>query len=280
LLGRVFGGVSILLPAAFSKQVARFSTGRSHLFPFDPLSRTGRHSIRKCRRSDAFHLRARHAPASSIAIGVKEFASAAVQLTVKPAQMKTTRLEAFSDGVLAIIITIMVLEMKVPHAVELAALKPLLPVLLSYVLSFIYVGIYWNNHHHLFQATEQVSGGILWANLHLLFWLSLFPFTTGWMGENGLAAIPTAVYGFVLLMAAIAYYILERAIIGKEGRDSLVAQAVGRDWKGRLSLVLYFAAILLAFVSPWISGGLYVFGALLWLIPDPRIERKLENRKE
>ena len=194
--------------------------------------------------------------------------------------MKTTRLEAFSDGVLAIIITIMVLELKVPHAVDLAALKPLLPVLLSYVLSFIYIGIYWNNHHHLFQATEQVSGGILWANLHLLFWLSLFPFTTGWMGENGLAAIPSAVYGFVLLMAAIAYYILERAIIAKEGRDSLVAQAVGRDWKAKLSLVLYFVAIPLAFVSPLIACGLYVFGALLWLIPDPRIERKLEKREQ
>ncbi len=167
--------------------------------------------------------------------------------------MKTTRLEAFSDGVLAIIITIMVLELKVPHGVELAALNPLLPRLLSYVLSFIYVGIYWNNHHHLFQATEQVTGGILWANLHLLFWLSLFPFTTGWMGENGLAAIPTAVYGFVLLMAAIAYVILERAIIAKEGRDSLVAQAVGREWKGKLSLVLYVAAIPLAFVSSWIA---------------------------
>ena len=154
--------------------------------------------------------------------------------------MKTTRLEAFSDGVLAIIITIMVLELKVPHAVEFAALKPLLPVLLSYVLSFIYIGIYWNNHHHLFQATEQVSGGILWANLHLLFWLSLFPFTTGWMGENGLAAIPTAVYGFVLLMAAIAYLILERAIIAKEGRDSFVARAIGRDWKGRISACALF----------------------------------------
>ncbi len=154
--------------------------------------------------------------------------------------MKTTRLEAFSDGVLAIIITIMVLELKVPHAVEFAALKPLLPVLLSYVLSFIYIGIYWNNHHHLFQATEQVSGGILWANLHLLFWLSLFPFTTGWMGENGLAAIPTAVYGFVLLMAAIAYLILERAIVAKEGRDSFVARAIGPDWKGRLSACALF----------------------------------------
>jgi uncharacterized membrane protein len=193
--------------------------------------------------------------------------------------MKTTRLEAFSDGVLAIIITIMVLELKVPHGVELAALKPLLPRLLSYVLSFIYVGIYWNNHHHLFQATEQVTGGILWANLHLLFWLSLFPFTTGWMGENGLAAIPTAVYGFVLLMAAIAYVVLERAIIAKEGRDSLVAQAVGREWKGKLSLVLYFAAIPLAFVNSWIASGLYAFAALLWLIPDRRIERQLKKRE-
>jgi uncharacterized membrane protein len=194
--------------------------------------------------------------------------------------MKTSRLEAFSDGVLAIIITIMVLELKVPHSIELGALKPLLPVLLSYVLSFIYLGIYWNNHHHLFQATEQVSGGILWANLHLLFWLSLFPFTTGWMGENGLASTPTAVYGFVLLMAAVAYYILERAIIAKQGRDSLLAQAVGGDWKGKLSPVLYFAAIPVAFVSPWIASGVYVFVALLWLIPDPRIERKLKKREE
>ena len=193
--------------------------------------------------------------------------------------MKTTRREAFSDGVLAIIITIMVLELKVPHGVELAALNPLLPRLLSYVLSFIYVGIYWNNHHHLFQATEQVTGGILWANLHLLFWLSLFPFTTGWMGENGLAAIPTAVYGFVLLMAAIAYLILERAIVAKEGRDSFVARAIGRDWKGRLSAVLYLAAIPLAFVSSWIASGLYAFAALLWLIPDRRIERQLEKRE-
>ena len=196
------------------------------------------------------------------------------------AKMKTTRLEAFSDGVLAIIITIMVLELKVPHAVELTALKPVLPVLLSYVLSFIYLGIYWNNHHHLFQATEEVSGGILWANLHLLFWLSLFPFTTAWMGENHLAAIPTAIYGFVLLMAAIAYYILQRTIIAKEGRESLLAQAVGRDWKGKLSPLLYLAAIPLAFVGPWIAGGLYVFAALLWLIPDPRIERELEKREQ
>jgi len=194
--------------------------------------------------------------------------------------MKTTRLEAFSDGVLAIIITIMVLELKVPHAVELSALKPLLPVLFSYVLSFIYIGIYWNNHHHLFQATEQVSGGILWANLYLLFWLSLFPFTTGWIGENGLATIPTAVYGFVLLMAATAYYILERVIIANEGSDSLVAEAVRRERKGKLSLVLYLAAIPIAFVSPWIAAGLYVFVAFLWLIPDPRIERKLEKKEK
>jgi TMEM175 potassium channel family protein len=193
--------------------------------------------------------------------------------------MKTSRLEAFSDGVLAIIITIMVLELKVPHTVDLAALKPLLPVLLSYVLSFIYIGIYWNNHHHLFQATEQVSGGILWANLHLLFWLSLFPFATGWIGENGMAPIPAAVYGVVLLMAAIAYVILERAIVAKEGRGSLVAQAVGREWKGKLSLGIYLVAIALAFVSPWIAAGLYVFVALLWLIPDPRIERRLQKHE-
>jgi uncharacterized membrane protein len=190
--------------------------------------------------------------------------------------MQKNRLEAFSDGVLAIIITIMVLELKVPHGVELVALKPLLPVFLSYVLSFIYVGIYWNNHHHLFHATNRVSGGILWANLHLLFWLSLFPFTTGWLGENHIASTPTAVYGFVLLMAAIAYYILQRAIIVQQGRDSLLATAIGRDWKGKFSPVLYLLAIPLAFVSPWIASGLYVFVALLWLIPDRRIERVLE----
>jgi uncharacterized membrane protein len=193
--------------------------------------------------------------------------------------MQKNRLEAFSDGVLAIIITIMVLELKVPHGVELVALKPLLPVFLSYVLSFIYVGIYWNNHHHLLHATGHVSGGILWANLHLLFWLSLFPFTTGWIGENHIASTPTAVYGFVLLMAAIAYYILQRAIIVQQGRDSLLATAIGRDWKGKLSPVLYLVAIPLAFVSPWIASGLYVFVALLWLIPDRRIERVLETHE-
>jgi len=194
--------------------------------------------------------------------------------------MKTTRLEAFSDGVMAIIITIMVLELKAPEGVELAALKPLTPHFFGYILSFIYVGIYWNNHHHLFQAAQQVSGGILWANLHLLFWLSLFPFTTDWMGENALTPVPTAVYGFVLLMAAVAYQILEHTIIAKEGRDSLLARAVGKDWKARLSTACYFAAIPLAFLSAWISYALYFFAALLWLIPDPRIERKLENRKE
>lgn len=193
--------------------------------------------------------------------------------------MKTTRLEAFSDAVLAIIITIMVLELKAPHAVELAALKPILPVLLSYVLSFIYVGIYWNNHHHLFQAAEQVSGGILWANLHLLFWLSLLPFATGWMGENHLAAVPTAIYGCVLLMAAIAYVVLQRAVLAQQGRESLLAQTIGKDWKGKLSLALYLTAIPLAFVNSWIASALYVSGALLWLIPDPRIENALRERQ-
>ena len=191
--------------------------------------------------------------------------------------MKTTRLEAFSDGVLAIIITIMVLELKVPHGVELAALNPVLPILLSYVLSFIYIGIYWNNHHHLFQATEEVSGGILLANLHLLFWLSLFPFTTAWIGENHVAAIPTAIYGLVLLMAAIAYEILLWAIIAKEGRQSLVARAIGKDWKGKVSAALYLAAIALAFVSSSIAVAIYVFVALLWLIPDPRIEKAMKR---
>jgi uncharacterized membrane protein len=148
------------------------------------------------------------------------------------------------------------------------------------VLSFIYLGIYWNNHHHLFQATEQVSGGILWANLHLLFWLSLFPFTTAWMGENHLAAIPTAIYGFVLLMAAIAYQLLEHTIVAREGRQSLLARAIGKDWKGKFSPALYVAAIPLAFVSSWIASALYVFAALLWLIPDPRIEREMEKHEE
>jgi uncharacterized membrane protein len=192
--------------------------------------------------------------------------------------MEKNRLEAFSDGVIAIIITIMVLELKVPHGAGFDALKPLLPVFLSYVLSFIYVGIYWNNHHHMFQSTREVTGGILWANLHLLFWLSLFPFVTGWAGENHLLATPTAVYGFVLLMAAIAYFILQRTIIAQQGSGSLLAAAVGSDCKGKLSPLFYLAAIPLAYVSPWIASGLYVCVALMWLIPDRRIERVLVKR--
>jgi uncharacterized membrane protein len=194
--------------------------------------------------------------------------------------MQKTRMEAFSDGVIAIIITIMVLEMKVPAGDRLSALRPVVPVFLSYVLSFIYVGIYWNNHHHMLHSTKRVSGAILWANLHLLFWLSLFPFATGWVGENHLASTPTAAYGVVLLMAAMAYWLLQRTIIRQQGPDSLLAAAVGRDWKGKLSPVVYFAAIPLAFVSPWISSGLYVLVALVWLIPDRRIERVLAGREE
>jgi uncharacterized membrane protein len=193
--------------------------------------------------------------------------------------MEKNRLEAFSDGVIAIIITIMVLELRPPDGVELAELKHLLPVVLSYVLSFIYVGIYWNNHHHMFQSTKHVTGGILWANLHLLFWLSLFPFATGWMGENHLAATPTAVYGFVLLMAGIAYYILERVIIKHQGANSILAAAVGNRWKENLSPLCYLAAIPLAFVSVWLSTGLFVFVALIWLVPDRRIERALTKRE-
>jgi TMEM175 potassium channel family protein len=185
------------------------------------------------------------------------------------------RLEAFSDGVLAIIITIMVLEMKVPHDPSSAALLTLWPVFLSYVLSFIYLGIYWNNHHHMLHATQHVSGGVLWANLHLLFWLSLFPFATGWMGENHFAALPTAIYGGVLLMAAIAYWLLQQCIVSVNGAQSVLARAIGGDWKGKLSPLVYLAAIPLAFVSPWISCALYVAIALIWLVPDRRIERRL-----
>jgi len=191
--------------------------------------------------------------------------------------MEKNRLEAFSDGVLAIIITIMVLELKVPHGADFDALMPVLPVFLSYVLSFLYVGIYWNNHHHMFQTTKRVSGGILWANLHLLFWLSLFPFSTAWIGENHLAPAPIAVYGFVLLMAGVAYLILQRLIIIQQGANSLLQAAIGRDWKGRLSALAYLAAIPLAFVSPWISIGLYTSAAFAWLIPDRRIERVLDK---
>jgi uncharacterized membrane protein len=189
------------------------------------------------------------------------------------------RLEAFSDGVIAIIITIMVLELKVPHGEGMDALAPLIPVFLSYVLSFVYVGIYWNNHHHMLHACKKVTGSILWANLHLLFWLSLFPFATGWMGENHFAAAPSAFYGVVLLMAAIAYWILQQLIIASQGRDSLLKKAVGSDWKGKLSPLIYVIAIAAAFWSQSLSQGLYVLVALLWLVPDRRIEHTLAGNE-
>ena len=189
--------------------------------------------------------------------------------------MGTNRREAFSDGVLAIIITIMVLELRVPHATDLPALRPLVPVLLSYVLSFVYLGIYWSNHHHMLHVTRRVTGAILWANLHLLFWLSLVPFVTAWMGENHFASTPTALYGVVLLMAAIAYLILQRQILRVEGPHAVLAVAVGRDLKGKLSPLFYALAIGAAFVRPAVSELLYVLVALAWLIPDRRIERAL-----
>ena len=191
--------------------------------------------------------------------------------------MKKNRLEAFSDGVLAIIITIMVLELKVPHETTFQSLKEILPIFLSYVLSFIYIGIYWNNHHHLFQAADSVNGKILWANLHLLFWLSLVPFTTGWMGENHFDSLPTAVYGINLLFSAIAYTILQILIVKHHGENHVLAKAVGSDWKGKISLLLYIAAISLAFVQHWISGALYVVVALIWFIPDKRIENRIQE---
>jgi uncharacterized membrane protein len=193
--------------------------------------------------------------------------------------MSKNRLEAFSDGVIAILITIMVLELKIPHGDTLEALQPLLPVFLSYVLSFVYLGIYWNNHHHMLHACHHTTGAVLWANLHLLFWLSLIPFVTGWMGENHFAALPTASYGLVLLLAAIAYFILERAIIASQGPDSILARAVGADWKGKVSPILYLIAILLALPARWISQAIYVAVALLWLVPDRRIERVLSSSK-
>lgn len=185
------------------------------------------------------------------------------------------RLEAFSDGVIAIIITIMILEMKVPHEANLAALRPLISVFLSYLLSFVYLGIYWNNHHHLLQAVRQVNGYALWANQHLLFWLSFIPFATAWMGETRFAALPVALYGTVLLFAAIAYFILTRVLIAHHGKNSTLAIALGRDFKGKVSLVVYFLAILLAFVNPSIACVLYILVAIMWLIPDRRIERTL-----
>ena len=193
--------------------------------------------------------------------------------------MSKSRLEAFSDGVLAIIITIMVLEMKVPHGHDLASLKPLLPVLLSYALSFLYIGIYWNNHHHLLQASQVVNGRVLWANLHLLFWLSLIPFVTGWMGENNFSQWPAACYGLVLLFAGLAYIILEWSLIQVHGKSSALALALGKDFKGKLSLATYALAVGLAFVSPWISCALYLLVAMLWLIPDRRIEREIFGKK-
>ena len=187
--------------------------------------------------------------------------------------MNKGRLEAFSDGVLAVIITIMVLEMKSPRGPTLAALRPVLPVLLSYLLSFVYLGIYWNNHHHLLHATQQVNGATLWANLHLLFWLSLVPFTTAWMDENHFEPWPVAVYGIVLLLAGTAYFILTRTLIRLHGGDSTLARSIGRDKKGQISIWIYAVAIPLAFVRPWIAGAGYIVVAVMWLIPDPRIER-------
>jgi uncharacterized membrane protein len=198
--------------------------------------------------------------------------------------MEKNRLEAFSDGVLAIIITIMVLELHVPyptalrpHPNEISDLQPLLPVFLTYALSFIYIGIYWNNHHHLLKAAHKVNGAMMWANLHLLFWLSLFPFVTGWMGENHFNSAPTALYGAVMLLAAIAYYILQSIILAQQGPDSKLAKSIGRDFKGKASPALYALAIVMAFFEPWISGCIYVLVALMWLIPDRRIERVVDE---
>lgn len=193
--------------------------------------------------------------------------------------MTKGRLEAFSDGVIAIILTIMVLEMKVPQGESLAALLPLVPVFLSYVLSFVYVGIYWSNHHHMLQTCRKVTGGVLWANLHLLFWLSLLPFATAWSGQNHQATAPAALYGVVLLMSAVAYFILQLTIMAADGPDSVLRAAIGRDWKGKLSLALYASAILAACFAPWVAHALYVSVAGLWLIPDRRIERVFQSEK-
>jgi uncharacterized membrane protein len=191
--------------------------------------------------------------------------------------MDKGRVEAFSDGVIAIIITIMVLELRVPQGAELNALTPLIPVLLSYVLSFVYIGIYWNNHHHLLQAIDQVDGRVLWANLHLLFWLSLTPFVTAWMGENAFAPLPVALYGVVMVCASFAYFLLVRSLLALHGMDSVIATAIGRDFKGNVSMALYVSAIPLAFVSQWIACGIYVLVALIWFVPDSRIEKTLRR---
>ena len=193
--------------------------------------------------------------------------------------MKTTRLEAFSDGVLAIIITIMVLELRVPHGTDVESLKPLIPHLLSYMISFVYLGIYWNNHHHMLHTVEWATGGILWANLHLLFWLSLIPVATGWIGENLLHELPTALYGVILFMAGVAYFILQNVIIHAQGTHSTLAEAVGRDWKGKASVLLYAVAIGIAFVRPWMADAIYVIVAVMWLVPDRRIEKKVSAAK-
>jgi len=185
------------------------------------------------------------------------------------------RLEAFSDGVIAVIITVMVLELKVPHGIDLPALLPAIPVFLSYVLSYVFVGIYWNNHHHMLHAVQHVTGSVLWANLHLLFWLSLVPFVTGWMSENHFAAVPVAMYGVVLLMSGVAYYILARILVAQHGPDSMLAHAFGKDVKGIASMAFYAIAIALAFVTPWLAGAIYVRVANMWLVPDPRIEHQL-----
>ena len=194
--------------------------------------------------------------------------------------MNKGRLEAFSDGVIAILITIMVLELKIPHGADFEAIAPLAPVFLTYVLSFIYLGIYWNNHHHLLQATEQINGKILWANLHLLFWLSLVPFITGWMGENHFAPLPTAIYGAILFMSGVAYNILQTLIVREQGKDSKILKAIGKDFKGKISPVIYLIAIALAFVNQWISDVLYILVALMWLIPDRRIESEIHDENK
>ncbi|MGZ4984571.1 MAG: TMEM175 family protein [Chthoniobacterales bacterium] len=193
--------------------------------------------------------------------------------------METNRMEAFSDGVLAIIITIMVLELKIPHGSDLDAIKPILPVFLTYLLSFIYIGIYWNNHHHLLKVSRVVTGGMMWANLHLLFWLSLLPFATGWMGANHFTPLPSAVYGGVLFMAAVAYYVLQTLIVSVQGGRSKLARSIGTDLKGKLSPVLYAIAIGVSFIRPWIAGCIYIGVALMWFIPDPRLERVAEETK-
>lgn len=194
--------------------------------------------------------------------------------------MKQNRLEAFTDGVIAILITIMVLELKVPHGDNLDTLIQLIPKFLSYVLSFVYLGIYWNNHHHMLHSNDRVTGPMLWANLHLLFWLSLVPFATGWMGENHFETIPTLIYGIVLLMSAISFWTLQQIIISSQGPDSLLKKAVQKDWKGKGSQILYMIAIALVFVSKWISIGIYILVALIWLVPDRRIERVIANKEK